>query len=72
MGAIFSPPSLPTPPPAPAAPPPMPDVNAIQNQIRKQNAMQQGRPMGAIANELSGEKGDINAPNTATKTLLGQ
>lgn len=68
MGSIFGGPDVPTPPPPPA-PAPVPTVDNARASRQAQDAAIARR--GRAASILTSDQGDLTAPNTGTKTLLG-
>lgn len=66
MSALFSKPPKPPPPPAPA---PAPTIDTAR-QMQMDRDVRAGRK-GRAASILTGASGDLVAPTTATKTLLG-
>lgn len=60
-------PDMPAPPPPP---PPVPDVQQAHNDVAANEALSKKRA-GRAATMLSGTGGDLSAPATASKTLLG-
>jgi len=69
MGGLFSKPEAPTPPPPPPAPAPAPTIDSARQAQQNQDRMA-GR-QGRAANILTGQQGDLVAPQTGTKQLLG-
>ena len=71
MGGLFSSPKIPKPPtpPAPPAPPVAPTIDNARDKAMAEDAYAKRR--GMAANILTGQKGDLAAPPTSTKTLLG-
>lgn len=70
MGGLFSSPKIPkVTPPAPPAPPVAPTIDEARDKAMKTDEYAKRR--GRAADILTGPKGDLNAPPTSTKTLLG-
>lgn len=68
MGALFDSPEIPTPPPPPPPPAP-PIVPTIDDARAKLGNVDTRKGRGATV--LTGPKGDLATPKTASKTLLG-
>lgn len=60
-------PDMPAPPPPP---PPVPDIQQAHNDVKSNEALAKKRA-GRAATMLTSTGGDLSAPNTATKQLLG-
>lgn len=70
MSALFSTPKIPKiTPPAPPAPPVAPTLDEARDKAMKTDDLNKRR--GRAADILTGPKGDLAAPTTSTKTLLG-
>lgn len=68
MGGLFSKPKMPKPPPPPS-PPVAPTIDTARDQAMKTD--EYNRRRGRASDILTGPKGDLAAPTTTTKTLLG-
>ncbi len=68
MSGLFSSPKIPAPPPPPA-PPPVRTMDDARQRQQAQDVMAARR--GRAATILTGPMGDLAAPPTGTKTLLG-
>jgi hypothetical protein len=66
FGSKSEPPPPPPPPPAPAV---APTVDVAKARVANQDA--QNAAKGRAATMLTGAKGDMTAPSTSLKTLLG-
>lgn len=68
MSGVFSKPTIPT-PPTPPAPTPAPTVDTARQAQQAQDKMAGAK--GRAATILTGSQGDLAAPTTGTKQLLG-
>lgn len=66
----FLAPKIPSQPAPPPPPPPLPDINKIQADTQRDEALYR-KPKGRSSNLLTGALGDTSTPQGG-KTLLGQ